>query len=236
MKRLSATLAEIWQTPAGHAGKVYTPELKQADPGQYFQAWREGEQSLLPGIVFPTSLASNGSIDLDQIPPSWYPGDRLVLWGPLGHGFSLPSGVNLVFIVSSKPDISRLKPVAELAIAKGLSVSLFVEKFEPGYWHNGLPAAIEIQALSDLSGGVSQPGFFAAEVDASNHPSVSELVSRQIPKILHQCQGQVLVRTAMPCIGIAECGVCAIKTKKGWRYACKDGPVFSFEDLFDVAA
>lgn len=235
MKRLFATLTEIWQTPAGNAGKLHIPELKQVDPGQYFQVWRKGEIDLIPEIVYSTSLAHNGYIDFDRFPVQFYPGDRVVLWGPLGHGFSIPPRSKLLYLVSSKPDISRLKPVAELAIAKGLPVSLIVNGFDLQYWHKDLPAAIEIQAFSDLSNIVSHPGYVVTEIDATHDLDVSEKIKEEIPEALLKHQGQVLIYTAMPCIGMAECGVCAIKTKKGWRFTCKDGPVFLLKDLFDVA-
>jgi NAD(P)H-flavin reductase len=45
------------------------------------------------------------------------------------------------------------------------------------------------------------------------------------------CRAEALVLTAMPCGGMAECGVCAVKTAAGWQSACKDGPVFDFASL-----
>ena len=47
--------------------------------------------------------------------------------------------------------------------------------------------------------------------------------------------GQVLVRTDMPCRGIGECGLCAVRTTRGWQHACTDGPVFQLKELHHVA-
>jgi NAD(P)H-flavin reductase len=44
-------------------------------------------------------------------------------------------------------------------------------------------------------------------------------------------EAQVLVRTSIPCGGIADCGVCAVMTKSNWKLACKDGPVFDLKEL-----
>jgi len=44
-------------------------------------------------------------------------------------------------------------------------------------------------------------------------------------------EAQVLVVTPMPCGGLAECGVCAFTTRRGWKMACKDGPVFDLSEL-----
>jgi hypothetical protein len=30
---------------------------------------------------------------------------------------------------------------------------------------------------------------------------------------------------------MADCGVCGVKGRRGWRLACKDGPVFDLNDL-----
>jgi hypothetical protein len=42
---------------------------------------------------------------------------------------------------------------------------------------------------------------------------------------------QVLIHTPMPCAGLAECGVCAVRDRHDWKMACKDGPVFIMKDL-----
>ena len=47
------------------------------------------------------------------------------------------------------------------------------------------------------------------------------------------CPGQALVLASMPCAGLAGCGVCALRTRRGWRLACEDGPVFPLQDLLD---
>ena len=44
-------------------------------------------------------------------------------------------------------------------------------------------------------------------------------------------EAQVLVRAPMPCGGLAECGVCSVRLKTGWRLVCKDGPVLDWREL-----
>jgi hypothetical protein len=39
-------------------------------------------------------------------------------------------------------------------------------------------------------------------------------------------EAQVLVRVPMPCGAMAECGVCAVRLRRGIGLACDDGPVF----------
>ena len=44
-------------------------------------------------------------------------------------------------------------------------------------------------------------------------------------------EAEILVGTPVPCGGVAECGVCAVTTKSGWKLACKDGPVFELREI-----
>jgi len=50
-------------------------------------------------------------------------------------------------------------------------------------------------------------------------------------QVIARWGAQVLVRTPVPCGGIAECGVCAVTLKSEWKLACKDGPVFDWGEL-----
>jgi hypothetical protein len=45
------------------------------------------------------------------------------------------------------------------------------------------------------------------------------------------CPAQVLITTPMPCAGLAKCGACAIASRRGWKLACEDGPVFDLNHL-----
>jgi dihydroorotate dehydrogenase electron transfer subunit len=42
---------------------------------------------------------------------------------------------------------------------------------------------------------------------------------------------KALVMTPIPCGGIAECGACAVPAHRGWKLACRDGPVFNLNEL-----
>jgi NAD(P)H-flavin reductase len=44
-------------------------------------------------------------------------------------------------------------------------------------------------------------------------------------------EDQLLVLADMPCTGIAACEMCTVQTKKGWKHACKDGPVFNLAEM-----
>jgi hypothetical protein len=61
-------------------------------------------------------------------------------------------------------------------------------------------------------------------------PELKEKLREQ-NQVLVEKEAQVLIRTSMPCGGIAECGVCAVPLKSKWKMACKDGPVFEWQAL-----
>jgi ferredoxin len=45
------------------------------------------------------------------------------------------------------------------------------------------------------------------------------------------CEGQMLIHTPVPCGGMADCGICAVTLRSGWKLACKEGPVFDWKAL-----
>jgi hypothetical protein len=59
--------------------------------------------------------------------------------------------------------------------------------------------------------------------------SLPGLGRRLVPKAGQEAQ--ILIRTALPCGALAECGVCAVPSPRGPLLACKDGPVFKLADL-----
>jgi len=114
-------------------------------------------------------------------------------------------------------------------------VSLFLGKLNERASFFPLPAALEVQPLSALPEALVWADFLAVDISLRSLSSLGELLGLKGGNQKLPCPGQVLVRTDMPCAGIADCGVCALKTRSGWRLACKDGPVFDLEELIDVA-
>jgi hypothetical protein len=94
-----------------------------------------------------------------------------------------------------------------------------------------LPAAVEVAPTASLAENLDWLDFLAVDVELAKLSQLDSLLST--PKL--PFDGQVLVRTDMPCRGIGECGVCAVRTTKGWQHACTDGPVFQLKELHHVA-
>jgi dihydroorotate dehydrogenase electron transfer subunit len=93
-----------------------------------------------------------------------------------------------------------------------------------------LPDDVEVQPVSALDEVMKWSDYAAFVVSRENLSGWKERfgMSRQASVTR---KAQVLVRTPVPCGGIAECGVCAVSLNSGWKMACKDGPVFQMDEL-----
>jgi len=134
------------------------------------------------------------------------------------------------------------------ALEQNASVGLVTELEVPD-----LPPEVEIQPLSKLTEITHWADFLAVDTlpeslsalrqnlglsQQAKVPIEAQAVfeshlrrsRRTAPRRVPGPNG-VLVITSMPCGGMADCGVCAVTTHRGWKMACKHGPVF---DLFDL--
>jgi len=117
------------------------------------------------------------------------------------------------------------------ALSQNASISLFTESIPSAEIMSRLPSVVEVNQVSTLLENLDWPDFLAVDVSRYDLEEFSGLFSQDSPNL----NGQVLVRTPMPCRGLGECGVCSVKTTRGWKYACIDGPVFSLKEVLHVA-
>jgi NAD(P)H-flavin reductase len=193
-------------------------------PGQYLLA-SDISDSTLPIPIFLTDSSTNGFISASPIPDSWNPGRELYLRGPLGKGFSLPLPARRVGLVAFESSPSRLHGLIQPSLRQGASVVLVGNSRV-----DSLPEEVEVQPQSALSEIIEWADYIAFDVKREKLPYLREqFFSRKQANV--SFEAQVLVRTPMPCGGIAECGVCAVTVKSDWKMACKDGPVFDWRDL-----
>ena len=93
-----------------------------------------------------------------------------------------------------------------------------------------LPNDVEVQPLSALSEIVAWADWLAFEVARENAGELRESLGNKIRSSVW-VNAQALIHTPVSCGGIAECGVCAITTKSGWKMGCQDGPVFKWDEI-----
>jgi len=224
-----------------HAGKGQVVELILRDalrhariscpanlipsPGQYLLSSNESD-SPLPVPIFYTDFSAQGFIAAAPLPDSWIPGQEIYLRGPLGRGFELPNSARRVALVALANSPARLHGLIQLALRQNASVVLVSDsRLE------SLPDEVEVQPISALSEIIEWADYVAFDLARENLLELRERFFTGM-QTKFPFEAQILVHTPILCGGIADCGVCAVTVKSGWKMACKDGPVFDWKELW----
>ncbi len=166
-------------------------------------------------------------------------GDSLDLLGPLGRGFSAPPPSRRLLLVAGGIGIAPLVFAAEKALREGCSPTLLMGAQNASSLYPGslLPSSIGlITATEDGSEGKRGmvTDFIADFIDQADQilacgpTSMYQAIAAQ-----RQLEGksvQVSLEVRMGC-GRGVCYGCTIKTKKGLRQVCQDGPVFELGEI-----
>jgi hypothetical protein len=240
------TLIELRLKPEGLSGQIACPPGLRPRPGQYLVAASPDPGEPLPVVLFPSRispLAEQAILEIaPPLPPAWTAGMQLALRGPLGSGFHMPPTVRRVALACPGGAPYRLLPLAEQALNQRAAVAIYAQSAP-----SGLPEEVEVLPLDLLPEAPAWADFLALEA------SLPELLRNGVPSLRSAlglnayqrpgCQAEVLVVAAMPCSGLAECGICAIATRggagtrggnaagSGWALVCSDGPVFDLNLL-----
>ena len=204
--------------------RVSCPPNLTPSPGQYLLA-NDGSDSVLPVPLFYTDSAPEGFIAIAPVMVDWTPGLVLHLRGPLGRGFSLPLAARRVALVAFDDSPARLKGLIRPALQQGAAVVL-IGNSAP----ENLPDDVEVQPLSVLNEILEWSDYAAFDIAREHLHQFKQEVGQRNQQAFGM-RAQILIRTPVPCGGIAECGVCAVTLKSEWQLACKDGPVFDWVDL-----
>ncbi len=194
--------------------------------GQYLLAVDPGDPSIALGTpLFLAQGAGQGFWAASPIPAAWRPGTELQLVGPSGHGFSLPGNILRLGLVALGETIARLMPLVRQSASSQYNVTLFTDLPLPP-----APSLLEALPLNSLLDELDWPDFMIFDLPVERLAELRSLLNlpegRGLP-----CPAQVLVTTPMPCAGAAQCGVCAVPSRRGWKLACEDGPVFDLRQL-----
>ena len=219
MRMGRGTLTEILLDTDGMGGRIACAPERIPAPGQYLLA-HNGSDLPLGVALFNAGPAAGGFVAAAPLPPEWSPGARLRLRGPLGRGFSLPIVARRVALVTLDGGPSCLLPLIPFALRQNAAVTLVATYSPPN-----LPDAVEVQPHSALAEVAAWADYLAVVVRSGSLANWSQLLRAS------QAPMQVLVRTPMPCAGIADCGICAVSMRQGWKLACKDGPVLDADEI-----
>jgi dihydroorotate dehydrogenase electron transfer subunit len=137
----------------------------------------------------------------------------------------VPFSARKIGLVAFDAAPARLRGLIQPALRQAASVVLVCDGSV-----DDLPDEVEVQPLSALEDILHWADYLAMDVDRENLPQMMERLEKQnLLSVMPETQ--VLLRTPVPCGGMAECGACAVTTKSGWQMACKDGPVFNLKEL-----
>jgi NAD(P)H-flavin reductase len=194
--------------------------------GQYALAWAPADRdSPLATTLFPARRKQHSFIAAPQVPESWTPGTRVALRGPLGHGFSPPENCRRIALATFDSSLQRLLPLIFQAVSNQADVTVFSDTALPR-----IPAAVEVFPLSDLPSVLTWADYLALDLPRNAIPGLRKQLGLA-PGIAPGCPAQALVFTAMPCGAAAECGACALQSRRSWKLVCEDGPVFDLNEL-----
>jgi len=194
-------------------------------PGQYLKAHAPAiTGEVLPATLFAAENSAQGFRTASPNPAEWQPGTELRLWGPLGNGFRLDWNVRRLALAALE-DPSRLMPLIVQSLERGIDVTLCADGRLPP-----LPASVEVAPLNAMPEVLTWADFLAMDAPLLKLPGLGALLGLP-PEGYLPCPAQVLIHADMPCAGMAECGVCAVPTRRGWKLVCQDGPVFDLHLL-----
>ncbi len=200
-------------------------------PGQYLAASSKSEQDVqIPLSLFMESSADNEISIGSPAPPNWYPGHEIVFRGPLGHGFALPMMLKRLALIGFDDHPGRLMALVNTAHNQNVDIVMAGDFISNPVVTCDIPANVELAKLENLDDLFSWADFIAVDVPSFRIQELSRILQTTSTKVTRGDM-QVLMHTSMPCAGIAECGICAVKTVKGYKLACQDGPVFNLKDI-----
>ena len=227
-------VVELVLEDGGHLARITCPPGLIPSPGQYLLVGEADHASdtPLPVPVFYTDSAAEGFIAAPPVNISWRPGQELQLRGPLGRGFELPVSARKVALVAFDSPPMYLRGLINPALSQDAAVVLVCD-----FVTERLPDEVEVQPLAALADVLSWADYMALNAERDNLYKLGERLgwsNQAHPEQSRRTalrEAQVLVHTSMPCGGIAECGVCSVNLKSGWKLACKDGPVLDWREL-----
>jgi hypothetical protein len=232
MAATTAKLIEVFQSGQERSGVLDLPGSQWPQAGQYLPCQRDDDSIIQPlPINLFRVIGPESGLSVSPLPENWLPGDQLNLLPPHGNGFIIPESARRVGLLAFEVPPLRLLPLIKPALAQNASLTLFVDPHKDKDILNWIPSIVEIVPLSAFAENLSWLDYLAVDLPLERLNALSAILGDT--KLTFS--GQVLLRTPMPCHGVGECGVCSVKTQHGWRLVCKDGPVFSLEEVINVA-
>ena len=249
IQELASVTANSEPVPNARLIRLEAPKIAhQARPGQFVMVRcgekgeyqlrrplsvhrREGNQ-----IALLFNMVGGGTQWLAQRQPR----DKLDLLGPLGNGFTIhPTSQNLL-LVAGGMGIAPLVFLAEEAVKHGKEVTLLYGAPTAAQLYPYMPDGLEvIYATEDETMGrhgkivAFSPDFFdwADQIFACGPLPMYRNMANNYPQLQQSGKStQISLEVRMGC-GLGVCYGCTVKTKRGLKQVCQDGPIFDLDDI-----
>ena len=256
MKQVTAEIISTTEVVADtHLIRLKAPEIASAArPGQFVMIYC-GEDTLLRRPI------SVHRVDGDSLAllvatvgkgTRWLSGrkkgETIDVFGPLGNGFTIYPETENLLLVGGGIGIAPLVFLADTALAEGKKVTLItgarsadrlLPVSAPQHLYDGGMMAASINVINATEDG--SEGFKGMATDLIPHylngidqvcacgPTQMYNTMARMPE-LESKPVQISLEIMMGC-GMGVCYGCTIKTKKGLKQVCKDGPVFEMGEL-----
>lgn len=176
------------------------------------------------------------------------PGDSIFVYGPLGRGCTVRRSASHLLLVAGGIGVAPLVWLAEEQVSRGRNVTLLQGARSAGdlFPARLLPPEVEVVVATD-DGSAGQRGLvtdlvpeylpWADQVFACGPNAMFGALADVVRRFegegarRRQKSIQVLLEEVMPC-GTGICYGCAVRTRRGVRLICKDGPRFELRDVF----
>jgi dihydroorotate dehydrogenase electron transfer subunit len=168
-------------------------------------------------------------------------GEKLDLLGPLGNGFFIQPASKKLLLAAGGMGIAPLAFLAQKAVEKGKLVKLLLGARDQSclYPQELLSEGIETVVTTDdgsqgIKGKITdilpEHVDWADQIYACGPLAMYQSIAGQTKKWRGKNPVQVSLEVRIGC-GIGACFGCSIKTKKGLKQVCRDGPVFGLDEV-----
>lgn len=211
----------------------------QGVPGQFYMV--RGWNGLDPFLPRPISISNmeEGKITFlyevrgrgTHIISKLKEGDKLSILGPLGNGFDCNTNKKIA-IVSGGIGIAPM-----LYLAKSLKVKAdFYAGFRNDiYYTNRFEKFVDKIYISTEDGSVGHKGYIVDILEPEKYDLIytcgpMPMMEAVIKKCRDKTKVYISMESRMAC-GVGACLGCTIDTIRGMERVCKEGPVFSSEEV-----
>lgn len=214
----------------------------EAKPGQFFML-RTGDtlDPLLPRPLSITSTRNGCTAFLYEIKgkgtnliSKLNVGEKIKVFGPLGNGFDIPRKGKIA-IVSGGIGIAPMLSLVE-ELGKLSETDLYAGFRTGSYLIDYLSPLVRSVNIATEDGSVGEKGLVTDIFNPKGYDMVYTCGPVPMMEAVYQKSKEIVpvqisMERRMAC-GFGACLGCSIKTSKGMRRVCKEGPVFLGEEVF----